>query len=353
MSKSDYSYIDRVVHKFALQGNAIAEISFDLENSMVNKRGRAFAENHVFVSGLARSGTTILMEYLYATGYFTSLTYLNMPFVLMPNLWKRISSKKVTAEPKERAHKDGIFVNFDSPEALEEVFWRTFCGKKYIFDDRLKIHDVKAGVLQKFKDYLNNIIASSESPKQGRYLSKNNNSVLRLHSLQKGMPLSHFIIPFRKPLQHASSLLNQHVHFSQVQTEDKFSLDYMNWLSHFEFGLNQKSFFLNDEATFNEMAKYANSDINFWLLNWKNYYQYILNQSSDNTTFFNYEAFCEQPVSTMTKLFKMLDIEAPEPKLESFKMRILQFDKVNKSLLNDCEEIYNELNKLYINKFNS
>jgi len=343
MSKSDYNLTDRFLHKIALQSKVIAEISFDIENAVVNKKQHLYSNNHVFISGLARSGTTILMQYLYETGFFTSLTYLDMPFVLMPNLWKRISFKKASTEYKERAHKDGIFVGFDSPEALEEVFWRVFFGEKYIFNDRLKLHPVNEGLSIKFKDYINNILINSNSAYKYRYLSKNNNNVLRLHYLQKCMPESHIIIPFREPLQHSFSLLSQHLHFSKTQTADKFSLDYMNWLGHFEFGLNQKSFFLNDEDTFRAMGNYPKDDINFWLLNWKNYYNYVNEHFTENTIFFNYEKFCLDPSAEITGLFKKINVISPPINLRPFELQMKKVDNFDKSLLDECNYIYFQL----------
>jgi hypothetical protein len=233
MGKSDYSSTSRLLHRIALQSTAIAEVSFDIEGMLVKEKKTVFSHKHIFISGLARSGTTMLMRYLYETAVFRSLTYQDMPFVLMPNTWKQMISKRPTTEYKERAHKDGIMVGFDSPEAFEEVFWRVFCGKQYIDKDRLKLHTVDGDVLDKFKKHVRNILLSGDGLNQMRYLSKNNNNVLRLPYLQQCMPESQIIIPFREPLQHAVSLLNQHKHFSKLQSDDKFSLDYMNWLGHF------------------------------------------------------------------------------------------------------------------------
>ncbi|MDB5140812.1 MAG: Sulfotransferase family protein [Mucilaginibacter sp.] len=343
MPNSDYNFVSRLLHKIALTSKVIPEISFDIENTLIKKKRNTFSDNHVFVSGLARSGTTILMRYLYDTGFFKSLTYLDMPFVLMPNTWKQISHKKPLTEHKERAHRDGIMLGFDSPEAFEEVFWRVFCGEKYICEDRLRLHPINADILEKFKDYINIILSSSDSVDQTRYLSKNNNNVLRLSYLQKSMPNAYFIIPFRDPLQHSFSLLTQHLHFSKLQAEDKFSLNYMNWLGHFEFGLNQKSFFLNDNEIFNEMGKYPKTDINFWLLNWKNYYKYVIDKQSTNTIFFDYERLCEDPSSVMSDLFVKLNVDNKVIKLEPFKRTAKTVTKFDGQLLEECNSIYKQL----------
>jgi len=343
MSKSGYNFIDRFIHRVALQSKAVAEVSFDIEQALTKGKGSSFSDGHVFISGLARSGTTILMQYLYETGQFRSLTYRDMPFVLMPGTWKKIANRTASVENKERAHLDHIMIGIDSPEAFEEVFWRVFCGKQYILKDRLQLHRVGDKVSEKFRDYVNNILLSRDSAEQTRYLSKNNNNVLRFDYLQKIFPGSYVIVPFRDPLQHAISLLNQQVHFSKIQQEDSFSLDYMNWLGHFEFGLNQKSFFLNDEQTFREMGAYPKTDINFWLLNWKNYYQYVRDHHTPNTIFFNYDKFCQSPAAELSGLFRKINVAAANIRFEPFDMQVKTIGGYNKNLLAECEVIYKQL----------
>jgi hypothetical protein len=343
MSKSDYSKADKLLHRIALQSKAIAGMSFEMDNAFAKKKHAGFSGQHIFVSGLARSGTTMLMRYLYQTGFFRSLTYQDMPFVLMPNLWKQISHKKPGNNLKERAHNDGIMVGFDSPEAFEEVFWRVFCDKSYIYADRLKMHDVDHETLNSFKAYIRSILLSGDGEKQTRYLSKNNNNVLRFQYLLQAFQESSIIIPFRDPLQHAISLLNQHKHFSKVQSEDKFALDYMNWLGHFEFGLNQTPFYLNDEETFAAMSAYDKSDINFWLLTWKNYYRYVNNHCPAERIFVNYEKFCADPVNVLAILFSKLDISASCSHLQPFHPPLKSVDKFDRSILEECNAIYEQL----------
>src|ERR1700676_5571638 len=103
MPGRDYNLLSRFIHKVALQYTGVAEMSFDIENALVKKKP-LISDNHIFISGLARSGTTILLNYLYETGEFKSLTYSDMPFVLMPNTWKIISHNKASGEHHERTH---------------------------------------------------------------------------------------------------------------------------------------------------------------------------------------------------------------------------------------------------------
>jgi len=343
MSDLGYSFSSRLLHRIALQSKAIADISFDIENIVFNKKGHIFTENPVFITGLARSGTTILMRYLYETGEFRSLTYQDMPFVLMPNLWKKLSMRKAAGELKERAHQDGIMVSFESPEAFEEVFWRVFTGDQYIAKDRLKLLKTNTEVLNKFRDFIRNAILSADNPEQSRYLSKNNNNILRLNYLKKSFPSAKIIIPFREPLQHALSLLNQHTHFSGIQKEDEFSLDYMNWLGHFEFGLNQKPFDFNHAETFREMEKTPKSELDFWLLSWKNYYSFALENPEETAIFFCYEEFCSSPSEVLQKLFPLLDTKGNTEGIKPFKPSEKKVSGYSENLHRECIELYNKL----------
>lgn len=127
-------------------GNSfVGEALFDIEKILHGKGGRDVAgEKHVFVAGLSRAGTTILMRTLYQKGDFYSLTYRDMPFILAPNSWRRclkMFSKQGSRE--ERSHGDGIEVDYDQSGALEDVFWRMLCGANYIKKD--SVVPMKAG----------------------------------------------------------------------------------------------------------------------------------------------------------------------------------------------------------------
>ncbi len=342
MSGHDHNFLSRFIHKIALQYPAVAEMSFDIENALAIKRAD-FPGNHVFISGLARSGTTILLNYLYQTGEFSSLTYADMPFVLMPNTWRKISRRSAPASYRERAHRDGLMIGPDSPEAFEEVFWRMFCGDNYIQDDRLLTHRVSAGLSEKFKAYIGNVL--STGTKGRRYLSKNNNDILRIDYLRTTFPDAYIIVPFRDPLQQAISLLNQHVHFCEIHKSDQFSLNYMNWLGHFEFGLNQKPFFLGDDDGFDKMQSYPKTDINFWLLTWKNYYSYLFEHLGDNLILFNYDTFCADPQSTLNRLFSTIGVPDRGIAITPFKPVIKSIGGFDEVVLEECNTIYKRLLK--------
>lgn len=110
MFDPNYGFLDRLLHGLALSRTPIADISFDLDQLAVQTASTEMTRQpHVFISGLARAGTTVLMRRFYATGRYRSLTYRDMPFVLAPNLWKRLSSISTrTLGRVERAHGDNL-----------------------------------------------------------------------------------------------------------------------------------------------------------------------------------------------------------------------------------------------------
>jgi hypothetical protein len=345
MNTCDYSILTKLLHKIVFRSKSISEISFEIEKAIYlsGDASKITNDKHVFVSGLARSGTTILMSCLYETNYFASLTYADMPFVLAPNLWHKLSIGKSNYKYQERAHKDGIFINSNSPEAFDEVFWKIFLNNDYILQDRLVVNKIPANIIALYCNYIHLVLKSNFKVQKIRYLSKNNNNILRFSSILDNFPKSYIIIPFRDPLQHSLSLMNQHQHFCEIHKNDSFTLDYMNWIGHYEFGLNQKPFFLNNDTVFKQQAKYNKENINYWLLTWFNYYSYVLDNYSDTCILFSHENFCNEPNNAMDQLFKRIDLPQFNFNLIPFTVNIRTDSNINRKILEDCQVIYNKL----------
>ena len=89
---NSYSWLEQNLHKFALSWQFMREVTFDFESANFSPANET--ENHIFITGLARSGTTILLNALHKSNIFASLSYADMPFVLAPNLWSKISFKR-------------------------------------------------------------------------------------------------------------------------------------------------------------------------------------------------------------------------------------------------------------------
>src|ERR671911_386811 len=72
-------------------------------------------EQPIYISGLARSGTTILLEILASHDATVTHAYKDFPPVLTPHFWNWFleRARKQDTAPVERAHGDGIVVTPD------------------------------------------------------------------------------------------------------------------------------------------------------------------------------------------------------------------------------------------------
>ena len=277
----NYSNIQKFLHDFVLSKKIINKSLFEFEKIIYLKNKDIKNQSHVFITGLPRSGTTSLLNFLFSSGEYASLTYNNMPFILSPHFSKLFHKKNITK--KERLHGDGINFDNNSPEALDEIF----------FDNNIEF------VSHEIVNYIQLVLLSNNKLK---YLSKNNLNYKRIDIIQSILPNSIFLIPIREPLQHANSLLNQHLHFSQLQKEDDFIRRYMNYLKHNEFGLNHKPW--NKPINFNDL-----NNINYWLEQWNLFYDFIFKklQSYENCYFVIYEELVNP--NYVEKIFKKINLE--------------------------------------------
>ena len=306
MSRPDYSFLDRLLHRVALGSNRMGRLWFEVEQSKASRGPGPVIEKPVFIAGMARSGSTILLNALYETGHFRSLTYRDMPFILMAGTWKALAGgNRVQSEKTERAHGDRLLVDLDSPEAFEEVFWRTFHGRRYIRGDSVVSHEIPGSELDTFRAFVRHVLLSRDSDTQTRYLSKNNNNLLRLGSIRQAFPDAVLLLPFREPLQQALSLKRQHELFLQRHAQDRFGMDYMNWLGHFEFGLGHKRYIYGEGDN-----PFDPATLDYWLHCWSDAYDYALRTAPPGTVFLGYEQMCEAPLKGFKGLYPILGIDA-------------------------------------------
>ena len=139
----------------------------------------------IFIAGLARSGSTFLLEAL--TGHKDTVThrYKDFPPVFTPYWWNRFLGfmPKKDAAPAERAHKDGIKITEDSPEAFEEALWMAFHPKLHDpgTSAMLDRDHADAAFEGFYKDHIKKLLAVRQGK---RYLSKGNYNLTRLAYLQ-------------------------------------------------------------------------------------------------------------------------------------------------------------------------
>ncbi len=332
---SNYSELSQLLHHLALDNYRISEKLFRYESKLIKRKNLKKRNDFVVISGLARAGTTSLMNDLAKISCFVSLNYANMPFILCPNLWAKFYNPKAD-QLEERSHKDGILIGHNSNEALEEYFFKVKMDDSFVKDTHLSEHKVPEEDYTDYIDYQTIIKLDDKKI----YLSKNNNFCLRYNSIRDYNDDFVMVILYRDPLAHATSLLEKHRHYSKLQKEDPFVLDYMNWLGHHEFGLNQKPFVFNDATNILDEDK---NSIDFWLKSWINYYNHVLTIQHPNTLLFNYDAYCNNPEEVINTIVKKLGIQTEVPAYQPFRNTRKNDAVVPDSLLEEAQGIYQKL----------
>ena len=332
-----YTELSKLLHILILD-------NYNIGLKLLSREVKKYSKNinnkncFVIVSGLARSGTTSLTKSLHRTEAFSSLDYSNMPFLLAPNMWKKIYSPK-KSELRERSHEDGILMGLDTIEALEEYFFKVIKKDNFIDEKFLQTHKISKSNYELYMKY-QKIVRKNNSK---IYLAKNNNFILRYKSMINYNQSFKMIVLFRHPLYHAASLLNQHFKTIQLQKSNKFAIKYMQWLAHHEFGMNHKPFnFKNDFKGYN----FDLSSLNYWLEVWINYYNYILNILDEQIVLIKYEHYCLYPEKTIQLILNSIDIEYKPNELTGFVNNRIIDHEYSESLLDKALKIYSSLESL-------
>ena len=127
-----FSFGDKFIHYLAFFSPKVMKFFFNLEELLIKDKIKCNKHKMVFITTLARGGSTALLNAINKSSFISCHTYRDMPFLTMPNLWSFISrGKKRSVEKIDRAHGDGHKIDLDSPEAFEEVLWKIFWPEKY------------------------------------------------------------------------------------------------------------------------------------------------------------------------------------------------------------------------------
>lgn len=337
-SNGSYSELQQLLHHLILDNFEIGKKLFQRESKTYATAPTHDIHQFIIVSGLARAGTTSLMNKLASVDMFATLNYANMPLLMAPNLWSKVYKAKAS-ETTERSHKDGIQIGLNSNEALEEYFFKAITNDRFISENSIHIHELSENEYHEYLTYQNVIRKNSGQ----FYLAKNNNFLLRYKGIRALNDVFVMIIIFRSPLTHALSLLEKHRSFSKLQKEDPFVLDYMNWLGHHEFGLNHIPFEFETESTRSDLST---DSIDYWLQAWINYYEYAIHSKHRNTVFICYEKYCENPNEVVnTILGKLGKPSSSMPESPFINQREATTD-CNKTLLAKADKLYTDLLEL-------
>lgn len=308
-SASNYSFIDRALHRLAFSAPAVQKMLGELESDFLGRRlAGVESRDEVFVTGLPRAGTTLLLDLLHGTGEFRAFTYRDMPFILAPILWDRLSgSFRKRGTKIERAHGDGVAVSFDSPEAFEEVIWLAYLRTRYVRADTLA--PLAAGMLtEEFRNAIRTTVCklllnrgdSGTGSPSLRYLSKNNANISRIGAVADLFPTSKILIVFREPAAHVQSLVTQHRRFLQMHATDHFARQYMEWIGHYEFGANCKP--IDFQGWLEGETRPFRIDEAFWLRYWTAAYGSALKHRAHNVCFVDFDRLLEVPGPSLESL---------------------------------------------------
>ncbi len=316
--ENKYSFIEKMLHDVAFKTFPSQIAMSDLESRLNKKKLQDIRiEQPTFITALPRAGTTLLLELAVETREFVSHTYRDMPFLLTPMFWNSFSKIfKQSDTPRERAHGDGMLVSVDSPEAFEEIIWKAFWPSRYRKDKIVPWAEPSYPEFEAFlRDHIVKLIAlRGEGDKDRRYISKNNLNISRLKYISKIFLDAIIIVPFRDPIQHASSLLRQHLNFINIHKEDAFAKKYMAAIGHFDFGENLKP--VDFDNWLDSSAIKDPQKIDFWLQYWSDSYNYMMNNSNNNIQFIAYDAMCENPSKHMKTFAEMLKLKNPDVLLQ-------------------------------------
>lgn len=275
-------------------------------------------QSPVYVCGLARSGTTILLNKLHGTGQFASHLYTDYPFIDIPLIWQnwlKMSGAKSSAAA-ERTHLDRIEVSPESPEALEEMIWSAYFKQAH---DPQHSNVLDASTQnEKFAAYYRTHLAKILYLRgKDRYLAKGNYNLTRIPYINTLFPDARFIIAVRPPEDHIASLMKQHYLLSKVQQKHKSGLRYMQRIGHYEFGLDRRPINTGNQAATDEIIQcWENGEeLKGWALYYRDLHQWLhkmLQQNSaakKSSIIVPYPALCADSEITMKNVAAFLGMD--------------------------------------------
>ena len=360
-SSNNYSFFDRILHRFAFCHPIVQKILSELENDLFRKELRTIhSSNEVFITGLPRAGTTLMLELLNATGDFRTYTYRHMPFVVSPLLWNKLSrSFRKAGQKAERAHGDGMEISFDSPEAFEEVVWLTHMADEIVGEqclETLSPDDITEESADALRTSCRKLLLLAKQaggdPQRLRYLSKNNANISRINVLREVFPTSSVLILFRHPLAHVSSLVKQHERFLGVHASDAFSKQYMKWIGHYEFGENFKP--INFCGWLDDADVSLPVDENFWMRYWSTAYSYALENRTPSVQFVDFDRMLQDREVSLARIAKILGLDHEEVLINAAKTlrsptsRPLELNSCNPDVWAQAQDIHARLKSVAV-----
>jgi hypothetical protein len=292
-----------------------------LESSVLGSEvGRVPIRMPIYVSGLARSGSTLLHEVVSSHPGVCTHRFKDYPLVFTPYWWRRAAANVRPRAPRERPHGDGMMITTDSPDALEEMVWSAFfhsCHDPTV-SNLLAATDSNPAFESFYRDHVRKLLLAEGAT---RYAAKANYHVARLPYLVRLFPDARFLIPVREPAGHIASLLRQHERFSQGQRQHPRALAFMQRSGHFEFGLDRRPMHLGDGQRVAQIraAWAAGDEVRGLALYWDMVYGHLARllaadeQVRAAALLVRFETTCEAPADTLRAVLRHCALDDGEP----------------------------------------
>ena len=328
--------INKKLSFFLTQIGELEDLFYDYKNLQIIKP--------IFICGLARSGTTAVLNLLNNHSETGSFENQDLPFIKTLFFWNKINTLFYKGlKQRSRIHGDGLLVDQYSPESLEEIIWKDFLEEynNFGFFNFLDAKYFNQEFENHYTKQIKKILKVRGNKK--RYLSKGNYNIFRVKYIKKLFPDSKIIICFRDPIELAISSTKVHQVFLNLSKENLYFDKRLNIMCHYEFGKFRKTVAEHynnfDNDNFNEQEYY-------YLKQWHRIYNMVINEykNLDDVIFIDNKTFFEKPF-LIKKLFNKLELEQNLLTEEIFFSRKTKFDD-NKKKDSDLYKIYNQLKSL-------
>jgi hypothetical protein len=251
----------------------------------------------IWVTGLVRSGSTLLIDFLAQHRDIATHRHRDYPFVVTPSWWSLAYAltPRLPARPRERAHGDGLLVTPDSPDAYEEMIWPL---ADLVSSERFAMLH---------RDHLRKIQYVRRRP---RYAAKAHRHAGRIEKLRAMYPGARFVIPVRDPVQQVASAMRQHARFLDAAARNPRVARHMASAGHTEFGPGREppSAASEEEAVAIAEAWAGGDEARGWALAWRSVYGVLRRDAGPDALWLPFEDLCLSPAASLRRVLEFAEL---------------------------------------------